>query len=302
MTQLYNDYNTYLKKKFGCRVYKVGLDAGFTCPTRDGTKAFGGCAYCNERGSRSSYSNPASSVREQLRERIAYLKEEKGAKKFIAYFQAFSNTYAPAARLKAVYDDVLPFDEVVGISIGTRPDTVDEERLELVASYKGRYEVWMEYGLQTVHNRTLCGLNRGHTYEDFVSALTMTRAFGISVCAHVILGLPGETKEEMLATARELKKLEIEGVKVHLFHILKGSACEKLYDEGKITLLSQDEYADAVCDFLEHLSPKTIIQRLTGEGTRADHRAPEWALDKLGTLNKIAARLRARKGCEASPS
>jgi len=276
-------------------VYRIGLDAGFTCPNRDGTKGIGGCLYCNEKGARASYVETKLCVSDQLKIRIEYLKAKKGARKFIAYFQAFSNTYAPPEILKKIYDQVLPFEEIVGLSIGTRPDTVDEEKLALIFSYKNRLEVWIEYGLQSIHDKTLKAINRGHSYQDFLKAVEMTRRFEIPICAHVILGLPDETPEEMMATARELKRLEIEGVKIHLFHILKGSGFEKLYQQGNIRLLEQDEYVNLVCNFLENLSPKTIIQRLTGEGTPEDHIAPKWALDKIGTINKIEAELRKRK-------
>ncbi len=287
MRQPYNDYNTYLRNRYGRKVYRIALDAGFTCPNRDGTKGRGGCIYCNERGSRASYANPGIPVRKQLEWRISYLKEKRGAGKFIAYFQAFSNTYAPVERLKAVYDEVLPFENIVGISIGTRPDTIDEEKLRLIASYKDRYEVWMEYGLQTIHDRTLEAINRCHAYKDFLFAVHITRKFDIPICAHVILGLPQETKEDMMATARELKRLEIDGVKIHLFHVLKGSRLEEIYKRGEVKLLAQDEYVELVRAFLANLSPKTIIHRLTAEGPRSEHIAPEWALDKMGTIDKI---------------
>jgi len=256
----------------------------------------GGCLYCHEKGSRASYLDTKLCVSDQLKRRIEYLKAKKLAKKFIAYFQAFSNTYAPLEILKKTYDQVLPFEEVVGLSIGTRPDTVDEEKLALISSYKNRFEVWIEYGLQSIHDRTLKAINRGHSYKDFLKAVEMTRRFEIPICAHVILGLPDETIDEMMATARELKRLDIDGIKIHLFHILKGSGFEKLYHEGKIRLLEQDEYVHLVCNFIENLSPRTIIQRLTGEGTKEDHIAPKWALDKIGTINKIEAELRKRGG------
>ena len=283
----YNDYNTYLKSRYGCRVYKIGLDAGFTCPNRDGTKSTGGCIYCNELGSRSSYTDPELSVRDQLRIRISYLKDRFEAKKFIAYFQAFSNTYAPPQELKSVYDEALEFDDIVGLSIGTRPDTMDRAKLELISSYKNRFEVWLEYGLQTIHDKTLARLNRCHTYKDFLDAVELTREFGIPVSAHVILGLPGESREDMLETAIELKRLKIDGVKIHMLHVLKGSRLEELYNRGEVRLLTQDEYAALVSDFIANLPPKTIIQRVTGEGPRGYHLAPEWALDKAGTIDKI---------------
>ena len=279
-------YSDYLKEKYGCKVYKIGLDAGFSCPGR--------CSYCNGNGSRSPYTDPKDSVEKQLSARIEYLKKTKAAAKFIAYFQAFTNTYAPPDKLKDIYDNVLPFKEIVGISIGTRPDAVDREKLELIASYKDRYEVWIEYGLQSVHDRTLKAIKRGHTFGDFLKAVKFARAAGIPVCAHVILGLPGETKDDMIETAKKIKELKIEGIKIHLLHILKGSELEKLYAEGHIKLLGQDEYVDLVSSFLENLHSDIIVQRLTGEGARGDHIAPAWALDKAGTIRKIFAKLSLR--------
>jgi hypothetical protein len=189
---------------------------------------------------------------------------------------------------------------VVGISIGTRPDTVDEEKLALISSYKKYYDVWMEYGLQSIHDKTLAAINRGHDAGDFLDALRLARNFGIRVSAHVILGLPGEKPKDMIETAKALSEWGIDGVKIHVLHILKGSLYEKLYSEGKITLLGQDEYAELVCDFLEHLSEDTVIQRLTGQGSREDHLAPEWALDKTRTIKKIEEALARRGGFQGS--
>ncbi len=300
MTVLYNDYNTYLRSKYGCRVYRIGLDAGFTCPNRDGTKGFSGCLYCNGAGSRSPYAGTGASVTEQLRSRIEFLKTSKGAEKFIAYFQAFTNTHAPAEKLKALYDCVLPFNDIVGISIGTRPDTVDREKLELISSYKNRYEVWIEYGLQSIHNKTLRNIKRAHTFEDFQSSLALTRGFGILACCHVILGLPGETKDDMMKTAKMLTDLRIDAVKIHLLHVLRGSELEKLYAKGKVKLMEESEYVELVCDFLENLSPKIIIQRLTGQGDRSSHIAPAWAMDKHNTINRVGETLRKRGTCQGA--
>ncbi len=211
----------------------------------------------------------------------------KNANKFIAYFQAFTNTYAKPDRLKNIYDAIIDFKAVVGMSIGTRPDTIDHDKLELISSYKNRYEVWIEYGLQSIHNKTLKYINRGHDFEDFLIALKLTKEFGIPVCVHVILGLPGETRDDMIETARKLSELKIDGIKIHLFHILKGSMLEKLYREGKVKVFGQDEYVELASDFLENLSPDIIIQRLTGEGAKGKHVAPLWAFDKIETINKI---------------
>jgi radical SAM protein (TIGR01212 family) len=190
-------------------------------------------------------------------------------------------------RLKKAYDSVLEFDDIVGISIGTRPDTIDKEKLKLISSYAPEREVWIEYGLQTVHNRTLKAVNRGHAFADFLQAVRITRQFNIPVAAHVILGLPGETKKDMMETAKTLSGLKIDGIKIHVLHILKGSALEKIYREGAVKLLEQDEYVDLVRAFLDNLPKDIIVQRLTGQGTREDHIAPLWALDKAGTINKI---------------
>ena len=296
--QLYNDYAAYLKSKYGCRVYRIGLDGGFSCPNRDGTKGAEGCVFCNADGSRSYYTNPAQSVKEQLASRIDYLKQARHAAKFIAYFQAFTGTYAPIKTLKKAYDQILDFDEIVGLSIGTRPDAIDAEKLGLISSYRDRYEVWIEFGLQSAHNRTLEAINRGHTFEEFVTASELADKAGVKICAHVILGLPGETREDMLKTAGRLSALKVDGVKIHLLHILRGSPLEKLYDEGGVRVLTQADYVELVCDFLENLSPDIMIQRLTGEGTRANHVAPLWALDKIGTINKIKEELIHRKSCQ----
>lgn len=231
----YNDYSAYLKNKYGCKVYRVGLDAGFSCPNRDGTKGSGGCIYCCDSGSRAVYTDPTKSIKEQLTSRIESLKRTKGAAKFIAYFQAFTNTYAPAEKLKTIYDQILGFDEIVGISIGTRPDTLDNDKAKLISSYSNRYETWIEFGLQSIHNKTLKAINRGHTFEDFLEAFELAKKHGLLVSTHVILGLPGETREEMLQTSRMLGKLRVDAVKIHLLHILKGSQLEKLYNDGKYT-------------------------------------------------------------------
>lgn len=276
-------YNDYLKKKYGCKVHRIAIDAGFKCPGR--------CIYCNNNGSRAAYIDPKDTIKEQIQKRMAYLKKEQGAKKFIAYFQAFTNTNAPVAKLKKTYDEIRDFDDIVGLSIGTRPDSVDKKKIKLISSYKRKYEVWIEYGLQSTHDKTLKLIKRGHTYDDFLKAYELAKEHGLRVAAHVILGLPGETKKEIVATAKRLSKLKIDGIKIHLLHVLRGSELENMYYRGEIDLLEQDEYVKLVCAFLRNLPPRIIIQRLTGEGSREDHIAPLWALDKLGTIGKIRMRM-----------
>jgi len=287
MIKPYNDYNSYLRRTHGSKVYKIGLDAGFSCPNRNLTPGQGGCIYCNDRGSRSSYTDPVKSITEQLSSRIDYLKNNFGAEKFIAYFQAFTNTYAPVKKLKEIYDKILPFEDIVEISIGTRPDCIDEKKIDLISSYTRRYRVWIEYGLQSIRNDTLAFLGRGHTFEDFFRAVELSKGRGIKICTHIILGLPGESPEDAIKTARVLSSLGIDGIKIHLLHVLKGSRLEKIYTDGKLRLLDQKEYIEIACSFLENLSPDIVIQRLTGEGDRENHIAPLWALDKTKTIRLI---------------
>jgi radical SAM protein (TIGR01212 family) len=296
--KLYNDYGTYLKNRHGCKVYRIGLDAGFSCPNREGSS--GGCVYCDGSGARSPYTDPEESVEKQLSARIGKIRSKDRGAKFIAYFQAFTNTYAPVKKLKTIYDKITGFEDIVGISIGTRPDCVDGEKMDLIASYKDRYDVWIEYGLQSIHDKTLRALNRGHKFADFLKALDLAKESGINVCAHVILGLPGETKEDMIETAKKISEFKVDGVKIHLLHILKGSALEKQYEDGNVRLMERDEYAEIVCDFLEHLNPYTVVQRLTGEGDRDSHIAPAWALDKAATIKRIDEILKIRGSRQGS--
>lgn len=296
----YNDYDSYLKNKYGCKVYRIALNAGFSCPNRDGTKGADGCIYCSDKGSAASYAKIGTGVREQLTSGIARYKDMVGTKKFIAYFQAFTNTYAPIDTLKSTYDAVLGLDRIVGISIATRPDAIDREKLKLISSYAPEYDVWMEYGLQSMNDRTLKAINRGHAFRSFVDAVEMTKKFGLPVCAHVILGLPGETNEDALKTAGAINCLGLDGIKIHLLHVLRNSRLEDLYNEGRVDLLEKNEYVELVCDFLERLDPKIIVQRLTGEGGRSDHIAPAWALNKIAVINEIGETLKKRGARQGS--
>lgn len=298
----YNDYNSYMRNKYGCKVYRIGLDAGFTCPNRDGTISFEGCAYCGPNGSRASYTDHTKSVREQLENRMTFLRSSKNAKKFVAYFQAFSNTHAPVEKLKKVYDEILPFDDIVGLSIGTRPDTVNDEKMALIASYHGKYEVWIELGLQSANDETLRAINRCHSFNDFSKAVGMAKRLGVFVGAHVIIGLPGETKGDIMRTAEKMNELGIDGVKIHLLHVLRGSRMEMDYNSGNLRLLERDEYIGLLCDFLEILSGDIVIQRLTGEGRGNEHIAPLWATNKMSLLESIKRELGRRGTCQGIKS
>ena len=294
MQKRYNDLNSYLRRIFGCRVQKITIDAGLTCPNRDGTISTGGCIYCNTRGSGTGANARGLSITEQLNQGKQTLSKRYKAKKFIAYFQSFSNTYASVNTLKGLYEQALAVDDVVGISIGTRPDCVNDDILDLLQEYARRCLVWIEYGLQSAKDETLVFINRGHDVRCFKEAVYATQGRGINICAHVILGLPNESKAEMLHTAKILADLKIDGVKLHLLYVVKGTRLEKLYRQGSYSCLKQQAYIDLVCDFLERLPSETVIQRLTGDPHPNELVAPQWALKKSETLAKIRQTLEKR--------
>jgi uncharacterized protein len=291
----YRDYAGYLREIFGERVQKISIDAAMSCPNRDGTISSAGCIFCDRRGSGTGLLlDKGMSPCEQIIRAKAYLTKRYGARKFIAYLQSFTNTYGPVEQLKRLYDDVLSFPEMVGLSVGTRPDCVDEPILDLLASYNKDYLVWVEYGLQSAHDVTLARINRGHDAVCFAKSAQATSEKGIKVCAHVILGLPGETPEMMLDTARFLSGCSVDGVKIHLLYVTRGTALEKMYNSGELRCLEQPEYVDLVVRFLEILPEKMIIQRLTGDPHPGELVAPTWAGDKNTTLTLIRRELEAR--------
>ena len=234
------------------------------------------------------------SITEQVIKGKEFLKSRYKAQKFIAYFQSFSNTYGPYEKLKGLYEEALAIEDVVGLSIGTRPDCIDESILMLLEGYSRDYLVWIEYGIQSIHNRTLDLINRGHDLDTFKRAVEATKNRGIKICTHVILGLPFEDRSDMIATARAIASMGIDGIKIHLLYVIKGTKMEKLYAEGRYRCLEQEEYANLVCDFLELLPPDMVIQRLTGDPHSEELVAPEWALRKNETLSRIKSILDAR--------
>lgn len=287
----YYDLNTYFKRLFGERVHKITVDAGFTCPNRDGTISNGGCIYCNEKGSGTGAHVRGQTIREQLEiGKLAVVKRFK-AKKYLAYFQSYTNTYAPYERLKAIYDEALSVKDVVGLAIGTRPDCVDDAVLDLLSRYGRTHLIWVEYGLQSCHDDTLARINRGHDFRCFESAVAATRGRNIKICAHVIIGLPGEDREKMLETARVISTMAIDAVKLHLLYVVKGTQLHDLFMEGGYRCLDQEAYAEIICEFLELLPPEMVIQRLTGDPHPSELVAPMWALDKRGTLEMIQQQL-----------
>jgi radical SAM protein (TIGR01212 family) len=290
----YNALSDELRRTFGCRVQRITVDAGFTCPNRDGTLASGGCIFCSERGSGADNIARGLPVAEQLARGKAAMVRRYNARRFIAYFQPYSNTYAPVERLRSLYDEALAVPEVVGLIVGTRPDCLPPEVLDLLAGYARRTWFWLELGLQSPHDRTLARLNRGHDFAAFAAAAEAVTARGIRLCAHVILGLPWESREEMLATAAILNRLGVSGVKIHLLHVMRGTPLAAMYERGEVPLLTRDGYVALVCDFLERLEPQILIHRLTGDGGR-DLLAPAWAAAKMQVLNGIDMEL-ARRG------
>ncbi len=301
MKPYYRSYKRYLKEQFpDTRVYKIAIDAGFTCPNIDGTVAYGGCTYCDNKSfSPNTRQNPRP-VRVQIEEGIEFYKERFAAEKFIAYFQAFSNTHGPVDLLKRLYDEALANPSIVGLSIGTRPDCVPEEVLELLSDYLNRTRLWVEYGLQTMHDITLTSLNRGHSYDQFVDAVHRTKQRGIPVCVHVILGLPGETHQMMMQTAEAVAHLDIDGLKIHHLYIAKNTALEKTHRARPISVLSLEEYIRAACDFLERMPPVTVIERLVGELNERYVTAPLWGKSKGEILHCIDKEFERRGSAQGS--
>lgn len=282
----YNQYSSFLKQKFGAKVYKITIDAGFSCPNRDGTISSCGCIFCDDGGSFSQAHSNKLSIEEQVQIGAETLKKRFKAEKFMSYFQAFSNTYKPVNELEKIYKASLNHPDIVGLSIGTRPDCIDDEKLKLISSFIPDYYTWIEYGLQSAHDKTLQKINRGHNYACFLKAYETTKSYGINICLHVILNL-FETYEEMMETARTIAELKPDGVKIHMLCALEGTKLAEMYRAGEIYFMSEDEYVKTVCDFLEYLPPETTIHRLAGNGLRTELVAPRWIGKKLDCLNKI---------------
>lgn len=289
----YNQFSAYLKQKFGVKVYKITLDAGFSCPNRDGTISSGGCIFCDEGGSFSQAHSNLLSIEGQVETGIKTLTERFKAEKFMSYFQAYSNTYKPVGELEKIYNSALNNEKIVGLSIGTRPDCVDDEKLDLIAGYKNDYYTWIEYGLQSIHDKTLRRINRGHDFDCFLRAYEKTKERGINVCVHVIFGL-WETRDEIMETARKLAQLKVDGVKIHMLCALENTKLAKIYEEKAIDFMSEREYIETVCDFLEYLPPETTIHRLAGNGLKKNLIAPRWLGKKLDCLNQIDRELLSR--------
>lgn len=272
----YTTFGQYMKDRYQAPVYKVNVDAGFTCPNRDGTVSVGGCIYCNNDSFRPSACTSATTMREQIEKGIPYLRRRYGAEKFIVYFQPFSNTYAPVEKLEQLYREALDHPGVVGLAIGTRPDCVDEEKIALLESLAREHFILVEYGLQSIYDHTLEYINRGHDYARFTEAVAMTADRGIRIGAHIILGFPTESREEMLAMADELSRQPVGFLKIHQLQVIRDTALADQYVGGKFHTLGFIEYIEMVADFLERLPPEIVIQRLFAAAPEDILIAPVW--------------------------
>ncbi len=290
--QRYRSLSSYLKEKFGEKVYRVSIDAGFTCPNRDGTLAYGGCIFCDEAGSRARYVEPQLPIREQLIKGMDFIGRRFGARKFIAYFQAYSNTYAPIEKLREIYSIPLEFPEVVGISISTRPDLVSEDVLTLLDELSDKVHVWLEIGVQSFHYRSLVKVRRFHGVAESIDAILRAQKHRVEVVTHVILGLPGETVREMIETARILSALGVNGVKMHHLYVVKNTDLAKLYENGKVKVFdTPEDYAKVAALFIAHLSPEIVIHRLAGRAPADMLIAPEWTSNKFAPIQAIQKEL-----------
>jgi len=289
----YNPFSEALKVQFGCRVHRISVDAGFSCPNRDGTVGVGGCIFCSDSGSGSYGIAREMSIAGQLEHGKEVMTRKYKAKRFIAYFQPYSNTYAPTDQLRRIYDEALSVPDVVGLIVGTRPDCLPPEILDLIEEYHRKTYFWLELGMQSPYDRTLESIRRGHDSATFMEAARTVKALGLRLCVHLILGLPGESREEMLATPAILNDFRVDGVKIHLLHVNRGTELAGMYERGEVRLLERDEYVGLVCDFLERLDPRISIHRLTGDGGR-DLIAPLWSTAKFEVLNAIDNELERR--------
>ncbi len=276
----YYAYNHMLRQRFGRRVQRVSIDAGFTCPNVDGTVAVGGCVFCDNRSFSPSRRLPRTTIHGQIDRGIHALKRRYRVDRFLAYFQPATNTYAPIERLRTLFEEALSHPDVVGLVVGTRPDCVPDDVLDLLEELAAGTYLSVEYGLESIHNRSLDWMNRGHHYDAFVDAVTRSRGRGFDICAHVILGLPGESHGDMMATALEIARLDVDAVKLHNLYAVKNTPLADQVAAGEVRLLERDEYVKIVVDFLERLPPTCVVERTSGEAPPDYLVGPQWCLDK----------------------
>jgi radical SAM protein (TIGR01212 family) len=294
MDRRYNSFGSYIKKLFGTTVYKVNVDAGFTCPNRDGTVGTSGCIYCNNDSFRPTSCLPTLSVSEQINKGAAYIKQRYKADKFLVYFQPYTNTYAPVDELERLYTKALSEPSVIGLAIGTRPDAVDKEKIALLEFLARRHFILIEYGMQSMYDRTLEYIKRGHDYNTFLEALDLTKDRGIYIGTHIIVGLPTETREEMLSTADELSGLPVEFLKIHQLQVIKDTPLEIIFKENPFHVFEYQEYLEFAADFIERLSPRIVLQRLFATAPDGILIAPQWGKSRQEILRDIEEKLELR--------
>lgn len=289
----YNDFSTYFKTLFSERVQKVSIDAGFTCPNRDGTKGRGGCTYCNNKTFKPSYCNLGTSVSLQVEEGIKFFEKKYASMRYLAYFQAYTSTWAPIEILKSLYEEALQHPKITGLVISTRPDAVDEEILDYLAELSQKVYVMIEFGLESHMNQSLENLNRGHTFEDSVMALQLSKQRNINTCAHFILGLPGESYTDWLNQAGIVSSLPVKSLKLHQLQIHKGTVMEKQYlrNPEQFKLFTIEEYTDLIVDYLELLNPDIIIDRFVSQAPANLLVAPKWGIKNFEFVAKVEKRL-----------
>lgn len=290
----YYSLNYFLRQKFGTKVFKVSLDGGFSCPNRDGSISSKGCIYCSEKGSGDFAGDRNLCIAEQFQNIKDIMKNKWKSGKYIAYFQAYTNTYAPVKVLKKKYDEALKQDDVVALAVATRPDCLSDEAIDLLSEYNKKIYTWVELGLQTSNESTAKVINRGYKLSAFEDAVKRLRMHNIDVVVHVIFGLPHETQEDMIDTVRYLSSMDINGVKFHLLYLLKNTPMVKMYEEGGLEFLSKEQYIDIVCKSLSILPQHIVVHRLTGDAPRKLLIGPMWSLKKWEILNGIDSELEKR--------
>lgn len=296
----FNSFNRFLRDKFGEKVYRVTIDGGFTCPNVDGTVTTGGCVYCDNRSFSPNRRLPRISIAEQVQKGITFLSRYFECSKFIAYFQAATNTHGKIERLERLYKEALNHPQVIGLAIGTRPDSVPEPVLDLLQDIAKDRFVCLELGLQSAHNRSLVWMNRGHDVDSFTDAVRRSKNRNLDLCAHVILGLPGESHEDMLYTADYLAAMDINGVKIHNLHVVRDTPMEAMYARGEVPMMTQPEYVNLICDFLERLPATYTVHRLTGDAPGEFLLAPDWCVKKHEILSQIKNEFKKRGTCQGS--
>ena len=290
----FRSYNKWLKERFGERVYKVIVDAGFTCPNRDGTVAVGGCAYCNNNSFRPPSAIKTAPIPDQVRDGIEYIRKRFHADKFIVYFQPFSNTYADTEYLRRLYAEAIDHPDVVGLAIGTRADCVDEEKIRMIDEFSQQTFVSLEFGVESIYDETLRRVNRGHDYAAVLRAMEMVRHTSLHIGAHLILGFPWETREQWLAMADEMSRLGVDMVKIHHLHVVRGTALAAEYARQPFRVLGYEEYLDLLCDFIERLDSRIVIERMFGEAPFGLLVAPQWGRTKNDLVIDIQKKFDAR--------